>query len=265
MLNNSPEIEQLKREAEELLGAEDLKRYVNDVCGLYAYVQEDRICTLFERALLLSVSEGDGLNTWLSIIARLWEFLLDMDHVSVFPYTLKLPDLMNAGSMQKTSDRDIVLHTIEEDGVLESIFGRRILCVDITAWIDRVEGADFRAVLSRLKQSMEDQFVVFRIPAVDAVTLRRIREAIGWFMNVDALYCPPFTIDDYLIYAMRRLERSGIRVEAGVTEPLREIITNERRDRGFCGFKTVRRITDELTFAALRNACAEKGREDGHE
>ena len=39
----------------------------------------------------------------------------------------------------------------------------------------------------------------------------------------------------------------------GVREHLSEIIAYERRSRYFCGFETVKRIVDEVTFDMLRN------------
>ncbi len=254
MIINKQRIISYKKELDSLIGAEELKRYVNELCALYERIDginKDNIDILYDRALLLSINEGDGLETWLEVISGIWKLLLDDDYLPVKRYELKLPKLSDVKEMNMASDRDIVLNTIENDYILESFEGRRFLCMDITKWVDDIESPAFRAVLSRLRLSLKDQFVFFRIPAVDEVTFRRVKEAIGWFMNVDGLYCPPYGLDDYLDYGMGRLRKQGIKTEAGVEELFREIIAGEKRDRNFCGFKTVRCLADNMVLSAV--------------
>lgn len=256
MLKNQKEIDKLLQRADELIGAAELKEYLHELGGIYERLHKRCAPALYERAILLSVGEGDGLLTWLTFLAEYWRLLLDRpDMPEVEYYWLKLPDLMDAKDLQKTSKRDIVLQTLEEDKVL-SCYVRRFICVDITAWVDIIEGEEFRAVLSRFKGSMMDQFVIFRIPAVDEVTLRRVREAISWFMNVEVLYQPPYSIEDYVTYAKRRFKAKDVRLEKEAEKAFFDIIMNERRSRAFCGFKTVRTIVDDLIY---RKLCSEYG------
>ena len=257
MLRNQQEISDLQQKVNGLIGAEDLKRYLYELAKLYDRLGENGPPVLYERAVLLSIKEGDGLDTWIAAITECWRLILELESIPVKYYELKLPDLLDAGDARKTSGRDIVLHTIQEDGILESPYVRRILCVDITKWIDNVEGQEFRAVLSHLRQSTEEQFVLFRIPAVDEVTFHRVREAIGWFMNVDPLYCPPFAIEEYMTYACMYLERRDVTLKRGAKTALAKLIQSERRDRNFCGFKTVRRIADDMIYSALRRQYGE--------
>ncbi|MCR4655270.1 MAG: hypothetical protein K5770_03460 [Lachnospiraceae bacterium] len=243
----------MEKKVDTLIGAEELKRYVNELYKLYYHISEQNPYfkdTLNERVILLSINEGDGLTTWLKSIAGIRGLLNNEDDIPIEEYELRLPNLADAKNLDEVSDRDIVLNTIETDDILYPDY-MRLLCIDITKWVDAVDSPAFRAVLSRLRQHLDEQFLVFRIPAVDEVTFRTVKEAIGWFMNVDGLYCPPYGIDDYLKYGMKRLKKQKVVVGNGIEELFREIIAGEKRDPNFCGFTTVRCLADRMVLNAL--------------
>ncbi len=247
-----------------LIGAEDLKKYIDKTKALFLAFEDREKDMLDNRAVLMSINEGDGLRTWLFYIRGMFRKMWD-EEIEVKYYELKIPDLMDATNSKYTSKRDIVLGLLDEDDIVDLKYingmGFRILCMDITKWIDNVESAEFRAVLSRLRATLGSQFVIFRIPAVDAVTLKRVKGAIEWFMNVDAIYCPPYSIEDYYSYGIKLMEERGIEADDRVREILRDLIERERRDRNFCGFVTVSSIVDRMTFAALSNKYGKKKHE----
>ncbi|MCR5733028.1 MAG: hypothetical protein K6G22_00345 [Lachnospiraceae bacterium] len=239
--------DELISELDKLIGAEELKQYVKNTCRMYKRFDDSNIDILYNRALLLSINEGDGRSTWKSTIKNMWKMLLDLYDISVKDYVMKPPAIEDAANAKKTSDRDIVLNKLDSDYVFESMFDdRRILFLDITKWVDNVSGDAFRAVLSRLEASLEEQFVVFVIPAVDDNTLKNIKEAISWFMNVDEIYCPPYGIEEYTEYGLKRFEAFGVKIEDGVEEMLAQIIAGLRRDYQFNGFKSVRAVVDDI-------------------
>ena len=255
---DAQKIHTLTASLDELIGAEELKRYIRETIAVYAHMSDQVSDTIFSRALLLSINEGDGLFTWLDRLTEMWQGLLSLEDLYLAFYTLKLPVIDDAKDIKKTSKRDIVLAAIDDDGLL-SFSGIRVLCVDISKWVDHVEDGEFRSVLARLRLTMQDQMLVFRLPAVDEVTLARVRQAIEWFMNVDDVYCPPCTIEDYCTYAMRWLDDHEVLLEGKAKEELFEIIANERRKVDFCGFKSVRRLLDDLTFSVLMKKKGEAG------
>ncbi|MBE6910578.1 MAG: hypothetical protein E7474_13560 [Ruminococcaceae bacterium] len=243
-------VSEATRAALDLIGAKEFKRYLCDTMEVATHMSGGGEMFVFERAVLLSINDGDGLHTQMRLLARLWEGILGIRQMPVAYKELRLPDRMDAKSMEKLSDRDIVLSNLAEDG-LTYVPCRRVLCLDITKWIDRVERSDFRAALSRLRDTTEEQLVVFRVPAVDELTLRRLREAIGWFFNVDVVYTPPYAIDDYHAYALRRMESRGLESDEETREALRRALEKLRGSGGFWGFHSVDVLIDDMVFAAL--------------
>ncbi|MBO4914417.1 MAG: hypothetical protein J5449_04345 [Oscillospiraceae bacterium] len=251
----SDPISEATRAALDLIGAKEFKRYLCDTMEVATHMSGGGEMFVFERAVLFSINDGDGLHTQLRLLARLWEGIWGIKKIPVTYKELRLPDRMDAKSFEKLSDRDIVLANLSEDGLLSPSF-LRVLCLDITKWIERVERSEFRAALSRLRNTTEEQLVVFRVPAVDELTLRRLREAIGWFFNVDVVYTPPCAIDDYYAYALQRVEKRGLELDGEAREALRRALELRRGSGGFWGFHSVDVLIDDMLFAALRGKYA---------
>jgi len=205
------------------------------------------------RAALFSINDGDGLSTQLHLLAELWQGLTQERYFPVEYRELRLPDRMDAKNLSKLSDRDIVLENIAEDGLLSP--GRaRVLCLDITKWLDRVEREDFRAVLSRLRLERWEQVTVFRIPAVDELTLRRVSEAIGWFFNVDVVHTPPYSAGDYYAYLLRRMKEKELEPDARASELIREAVEGRAlRDGCWWGFHSIDIFLENTVFNVLIN------------
>ncbi|MCR4895294.1 MAG: hypothetical protein K5891_00800 [Lachnospiraceae bacterium] len=245
--------EELKEKTEKLLGAEELKAYVADYRDTFSALYTNEYFSLRKRAVLLSIADGDGYKTWVKTLRDLWNICFRPGELPIGYYSLRIPDIVEAEGPQLTSDRDLLLHVLDNDGILTAPSYPRVLCIDITKWMDRIEGPEMRAVFARLRETVKDQFLIFRVPAMDAVNVERMKDTIGWFLNVDDLCCQPFSLEEYTEYGVRCFSDMGLDLGEGVREHLSEIIAYERRSRYFCGFETVKRIVDEVTFDMLRN------------
>ncbi|MCR5688083.1 MAG: hypothetical protein K6G58_08690 [Lachnospiraceae bacterium] len=241
------------RKAENLIGADDLKEFVERSSLLYKHSAECDavIVSAISRMYILSVNSGDGICTQLDILTDVLRAMGDVENLGVQYFALNLPDhsIRKLDSEAKT-DRDIILEDIKDMGLLK-VDKRRICCIDISRWIDRIESAEFRAVLARLRDRMYDQFVVFWIPAVDELTLRRVHEAIEWFVNVDDIYTPPFSVDQYYEYGINKLEKMNVRLDEGAREVFRNCIVSRRTDKNFFGFNTINNLMNEMIFTTL--------------
>lgn len=241
------------RKAEKLIGADDLKEFVERSSLLFKHSAECDAVTVsaISRMYILSVNSGDGICTQLDILTDVLRAMGDVENLGIQYFTLNLPDhsIRKLDSEAKT-DRDIVLEDIKDMGLLK-VDKRRICCIDISGWIDRIESAEFRAVLARLRDRMYDQFTVFWIPAVDELTLRRVHEAIEWFVNVDDIYTPPFSVDQYYEYGINKLEKMDVRLDEGAREIFRNCIISRRTDKNFFGFNTINNLINEMIFTTL--------------
>ncbi len=251
--------------ADGLIGAGEFKAYVRRLALLKEHLKEapkpEEALFLLRRPALFSINAGDGFKTQMKCLSLLWEGIAGTDTVPVKIHTLPWPDGEEGENSKKATPRDQVLSVIEEEGFTQP-WSFRILCLNIPEWIDCAEGPEFRAVLSRLRKTLRDQILVFRIPAVDTLTLKRVKEAIGWFMNVDEVYCPPFSVEEYYQYALREMEKRDMVPGEGTEEMIRELLARERRRPSFTGFHSVKRLVDEMMFSALRNSAG-KGEGNG--
>lgn len=242
---------ELQKKLKAMIGADEFKNLLLNLESSYINLMNtEALEAFYNRAFLFSINAGDGLHYQLSLLA---DFFSEIEDEVVEIKTVKLaqPDIMDAESAKKISPREIINYTLEQSG-LKLIFGYRIVCVDISDWIDQCESSEFRAILSFLKPTASDQRIVFRIPAVDEVTLLRVKEAIGHFIAVEEVYTPPFTIDQYYKYAKQLMEEDGISIDSDAMDDFKELIRTERNSFYFWGFESIRRILDELLLEKLR-------------
>lgn len=234
-----------------MIGAYEFKAMYHDMEDAYnCFKNMSAIEPFYNRVFLFSINDGDGFNYQMSLLSNL-ATKIEEEKVEVKHIKLKLPDILDAEDPKRTTDRDIVLHTLKTSDAL-SPGSYRIMCLDIRDWIDKCEGPEFRAVLARLKDTLMDQRVIFRIPAVDEATLMRVKECIGWFMDVKEVYTPPFSLEQYMEYADALLKERGIELDAEAHSMLEKLISKEKQSFSFWGFKSVKTIVDSIVISHLR-------------
>lgn len=251
---------ELQKKLKSMIGADEFKNLLLDLETSYINLMDtEALDAFYNRAFLFSINAGDGLHYQLSLLA---EFLGEIEESAVEIKYVKIsqPDILDAENAKKISPREIVNYTLEQSG-LNLIFNYRIVCIDISDWIEQCESSEFRAILSFLKPTATDQRIVFRIPAVDEVTLLRVKEAIGHFMSVEEVYTPPFSIDQYYQYAQQLMEADGITIERDAMDDFKEIIRTERNTFYFWGFESVRRIIDDVLLNTFRTEYGEDNNE----
>ena len=229
---------------------DDFKNYVRDIYMSYkAGTIESGRC-IANRVALFSVNEGNGLEEMIDIVNKLWCELEDYSSLGTEYETLFYPVMDDDMNYKKyVTKRDIAIHDIEE--ILASYY-TRVLCIDISEWMEMIEGPEFRAVLYRIRRKLPVQYIYLRIPAVDELSLRKIREAINWFINVDVIYTPPFSLEDYYDHAFKKAKENDIILDDESKGLLKRVIDDRRKDRFFKGIKTVDAIVDDMMFNAMR-------------
>lgn len=255
-------INDVVRMTDRLLGAEEFKAYIRDfsdtVAHMYGNIDDPALMIVLNRALLLSINDGDGYETLVDLYMRMWAGIYDRSELFVDYNIMDYPEIKENNEFHDVRDehllRDIAIQWIENDTNLRGI-SLKIFCLDITGWIDHIQGPEFRAVLARIRDCMRNNIVVFRIPAVDEMTLCRVKDAISWYINVDDVYCPPHSLDDYLKFGMNKLKKKDIELDENACAVFRELIQQAQKDPYFWGFRTVNRIIDDMMMSAMRGSC----------
>lgn len=241
---------ELQKKLKSMIGAEEFKGLLQNLEASYVNLMNtEALDAFYNRAFLFSINAGDGLHYQLSLLA---DFLGEIEDevVEIKIEKLRQPDITDAESVRKVTPREIINYKLEQSG-LDYIHNYRIACIDISDWIDQCESPEFRAILSFLAPTAAEQRIVFRIPAVDEVTLLRVKESIGHFISVDEVYTPPFSIDQYYEYARQIMEEDGISISRDAEDDFKELIRLERNGFYFWGFESIRRILDEVLLNIL--------------
>ena len=255
-------INDVVRMTDRLLGAEEFKRYIRDFSDTFAHmygnIDDQAMMIIFNRALLLSVNDGDGYETMVDLYMRMWAGIYDRSEIYIDYNVMDYPELKDNPEFRDIREehilREIAIQWIENETNLKSV-SMRIFCLDISGWIDHIQSEEFRAVLARIRDNMHNKVIVFRIPAVDETTLCRVKDAISWYINVDEVYCPPHSLDDYCNFGLKKLKEKDIVLEGNAEAYFRELIQEAQKGPYFWGFRTVNRLIDDIMINTMRGSC----------
>ena len=240
--------------ADSLQGKNEFKEYIRNLADGYVHMQDgidpDSQMFVFRRALLVSVDDGEGYDQILEIYSKLWAAFLKRTDLSIEKYKLDYPDMSEIKPQYTLRHVALEMYSEIEMSVLQSPM-LKVFCLNISDWIDKTDVDAFRAILARTRNYMNNNFIVFRIPAVDEPTLQKVKESISWFMNVDEVFCPPESQDDYFEYGIGCLKAKDIELDDGAKEIFRELIEQAKKKPDFWGYKTIERITEDITIRAL--------------
>ncbi len=212
---------------------------------------------LLGRSYLFSIDDGYGLSTALRKMAQLFEAL-----------EVSIPGA-RAGQYLSTEPYEILVDPPSPQGnPLEKIADQlasaknKLICLDITAWSDKVNTPEFRDFLHRLHRNNDKLIYVFRVPYLERETLNRIQSAIADVMTVDAVSFVPLTQDELTAIAKDILEGYSLTATDGAWEQFQQRLAEERSDGRFYGIKTVKKVVDEMVYRKyLALADSEGGNE----
>lgn len=198
---------------------------------------------LLGRSYLFSIDDGYGLTTSLRKMAQLFEALeisipgaKAEQYISADPVeVLADPPSPQGNPLEKTA------------GQLGSV-KNRLVCLDITAWSDKVNTPEFRDFLHKLHRNNDKLIYVFRVPYLEHEALNRIQSAIADVMTVDTVSFVPLTQDELTTIARDMLNGYSLTADDGAWEMFRQRLAEERSDGRFYGIKTVKKVVDEMVY-----------------
>lgn len=204
------------------------------------------------RSYLFSINDGYGLSTCLELFASL----------------LSATGLMKLASNPVT---EIKLGAVkDEDGafgaarkVIEENGGAtRIMCVDISEWMNDTESVYFKKFLRSLDDSHGKLLVVFRLPFVDNYILEKVRCSINDLCFVSVVSFPPFNGGELRKCAAIHLKKYGLSMTPAAWKAFDKRVAEERCDGKFYGLRTVKKVMMELIYdKQLSNVAS--GKTDG--
>ncbi len=233
-------LEQIKK----LLSGEGLTAVCQKISDMAPLLKKRDLCRILtNRSYLFAVDGGNGLTTALKLMAQLITELdllggkcEPMEHILVAQDGRNDPLNELAGQLEYAKNK--------------------LVCIDISQWMDKTASPEFRDFLSRLQKSSEKLIYVFRVPYLEQEALNRIEAAISDVMLVDTVSFVPLNHDELQMIAAEVLEDCGFCATEEAWELFRCRLAEEKSDGRFYGIKTAKNVVEEMIFLKFENILA---------
>ena len=228
-----------------LIGAQEFKALAKECVSVASGVKENGLTDVFlRRAYLVSVNDGCGLSTCLKLFAQLLQSL------GLFTFSqkddpvreLSLPPLSPDANVEKEV-RSFMRGLID--------YEKRLVCIDLSEWMDRLADPPIRELMRSLQQAMGTYIFFFRVPFVERSVLRRIAANLGDVLSVRAISVPPFSPEELRQHAELRLAQKHFSAQEDVWPLFFARVAAEQSDGRFYGIDTVDKVVDEMLYMKL--------------
>lgn len=223
-----------------LVGAAEFKALAAELDGVAEEIKRTKAFEVITgRCYLFSIGEGCGLSTYLKLFAELIEQRKLTGAPRCVPIEIELGEQREGASA--FSDLRHRLNMGDDKCV-------KLLCVDMSDWIDATHNRYFREALREVSKRSEQFIVVFRVPFVDKDVLERVRYSLSDQLTVKSISFPPFTKEELRICAEKELSRFNFVVDKAAWEYFDRRISEEKSDGKFYGINTVKKVVRELVY-----------------
>ncbi len=225
-----------------LVGAKEFKDLVREIVSVAPEIKKANSRDVFmAQSYLFSLGDGCGLSTYLSVLARIsstLELAKIAPYVPVQEVKLELTD----------KPKDDLARASEEVAKFDEDDFSRVICIDISKWIDKSDNEDFRNFLKKVQKNTQRHIFVFRVPFVDKDVLGKIEETLNDLTYVKTVSFPPFDNSETKEIAKRDFERYGMSLTDGAWKCFLQRIAEEKSDGKFYGLNTIKKVVKELVY-----------------
>lgn len=236
---------------ETLVGAKEFKDFVKEIVKLAPEIKKKHSQDVFmSQSYLFSIGDGGGLTTYLESFATLIDVLGLASMSALSPVAEIKLDLTG-----KPVDDLSPVYEILSNGDAELV---RVLCIDISKWIDKTDTEVFKKLFKDLQKASDKFIFAFRVPFVDKDVLGRVATSLNDLMSVRVLSIPPFDNVQTKEIARRDLQNYGLEMSVAAWQCFFERIAEEKRDGKFYGLNTIKKVVKELVYkkqVALSNGA----------
>jgi len=226
------------KDADELAEADEFVDFVHEVRAVAPILRETGTeHTLTSQALLFAVEQNES---------------------AVMTYLYLLHDLYNSEklvSFHNPPDIIAISADMAMDGSVPSVtnftlnnVSDMVLCIDISAWIGKMDTVEFETLLMKLYDRINDFVFVFRVPCLENTVLEKIAEQIQDIFSLRVIRFIPWSASYICDIADKYLESCGFPADADALEAFRIRMNEEREDGRFYGYSTIQKICDEMIY-----------------
>ncbi len=237
-----------------VIGGDEFKAIAKEIAAIAPSMIESKTEEVFTyQSYLFSVNDGYGLSEYLSLLAKLISAtkIHTLNAVNPFEIVSLRRDEKDPGNTPAAQAKEYL-----KKGGSNFI---KILCFDISEWMNKLDSKDFKEFLSLVESFLKNFVVVFRIPFVDKEVLEQVRYSLNDIMYVRSVAIPPYSNEELQKCAQTQLDNYGFKMSKNAWEFFHQRLSEERSDGKFYGLNTVKKVVRELLYKKqLANALRHK-------
>lgn len=238
------EVPQALAEIRALIGAQEFKALCEECACVAPEIRRHKTFSAFShRSYLFAINAGNGLSTCLALFAKL------LDELGIFHFCEDYPvaEICLPAPESKIS-ADELFARVRPHLCSFGQDGGKLLCIDISEWMTRIEGRTFRGFLARLEDHLDELQIVFRVPFVEKSILSDIKKGLRDLLYVTDVTFAPLSPENLLLCADAALEKYSFTMDADARRVFETRISEEKSDGHFYGINTVRKIVCEMIY-----------------
>lgn len=223
-----------------LVGAYEFKALAEELCDISEEIKRTQTYDVFlNQSYLFSIGNGCGLTTYLELLAKLISER-GLCKMAVNPVREeRLPPFEE--SYSPFGSAVSALSGGSEKNV-------KILCVDISEWMDHTENHNFKRFLRAVEKRCNQFVVVFRVPFVDKAVLAKIKYSLSDLLSVRLVSFPPLSNGEIKECASAELKKYNYEISNPAWKYFFERISEEKGDGKFYGVNTIKKVVRELIY-----------------
>ena len=248
-------LEEHVKKIDAIIGGDEFKALAKEIVAIAPSIVECGNPDIFTyQSYLFSINDGYGLNTYLAHLASLVQLS------GIKKINLSDPFEMFTLQLDKDTSETPFKPIFDEfrRGRKDQI---KILCIDISEWMNKLESKAFKELLSALEGQLDKFIVVFRIPFVDKEVLEQVRCVLNDLLYVRAISFPPYTHEELQQCAVEELNRFGFKMSKNAWECFHRRLSEERSDGKFYGLNTVKKVVRELLYKKQLSNALKKNKD----
>lgn len=228
----------------ELIGCEEFKALSREIALIAPEIIKRRTYDSFvSQRYLFSIGMGSGLTKYLENLAAL------IGACKLCPIDKKTPVLEITPAIPKGDDVYVPFPNLfGQLGGKYSDENCKVICIDISAWISKLNSPEFTEILWYVSNELKQQIVVFRIPFVENDVLNKVKRAISNVLQIRELTFVPLTTDEIKSYAQQLVAQKGFTVNNDAWEVFGARIREEKSDGKFYEFRTILKVVSEMLY-----------------
>jgi hypothetical protein len=225
-------------------GADELAALIDELTRIAPTLKQREITdVLASRAYLFSINAGCGISTAVATLARVY-IEQELAKLQKMPVEITVPGDLAGGQIT-----DNLIKLLEQ-------FGDRVVCLDITQWLNRGRDPEFLNMLLKLYEHRYHQVLVFRVPYMEQSEIANIADALRDVFSIRTVVFTPLLAKQLEELATERLRDCGYIADNDAMHLFEVRVAEEKSDGRFYGITTLERIADEMVYCKLLSGSA---------